>query len=89
MLSAHLSLPAAAATADPPHENVFTEEFNYSDSKGHGRICRACGDFDTLRDYAPHVPGPAVTAEEPQTCQECGRIHTILIKSKETECNKP
>ena len=74
ILSAGLALPAAAATADPPHEHVFTEEFNYSNEKGHGRICRACGDFATLKDFEPHVPGPAATETEPQVCTECGRI---------------
>ncbi len=74
MLSAGLCLSAFAATADPPHEHVFTEEFNYSNEKGHGRICRACGDFATLKDFEPHVPGPAATETEPQVCLECGRI---------------
>ncbi len=47
-----------------------------SDKEGHWHKCYNC---DTQIDYAAHVPGPAATEENAQTCTICGYVLALPV----------
>lgn len=56
---------------EPSH---LTEDKWESDQTGHWRTCTVC---EEKVEFAAHIPGAEATAEEHQTCTECGYVLAV------------
>ena len=58
------------------HVHDFGEEWQQG-AESHWHACAGC---DEKKDEATHIPGPAATERDPQTCTECGYVLQAALK---------
>ncbi len=60
-------------------QHQWTDNWAYTDSKGHAHNCTLCDEHDTV---VPHVEGPEATESSSQNCTECGFVIEPAINHK-------